>query len=207
MADNKIRLGDLLVNEKVITQAQLELALAEQKTSGRRLGASLIQLGFVSEHKLLGLLAEQLKIPFIDLSNFPLKAQTVQKLSEIHARRYRALVLEESDHDFLIGMTDPTNIYAIDDLQSQLGKSVRTAVIRESEWMNALDNLYRKTDEIGSIAEELDDALATTDLEFSLLEVDDDLENAPVVRLLKTLFEDAVQADASDIHIEPEEKK
>ena len=207
MAIKKIRLGDLLVSEKVITQIQLDQALAEQKTSGRRLGASLIQLGFVTEHKLLGLLAEQLQIPFIDLSNFPLKAQTVQKLSEIHARRYRALVLEETDSDYLIGMTDPTNIYAIDDLQSQLGRPVRTAVIRESEWMNALDNLYRKTDEIGSIAEELDDALASTDVDFSLLEVDDDLENAPVVRLLKTLFEDAVQADASDIHIEPEEKK
>ncbi len=207
MATKRIRLGDLLVNEGVITQGQLEQALTEQKSSGRRLGAALIQLGFVTEHKLLGLLAEQLKIPFIDLSNFPLQAVTVEKLSEIQARRFRALVLEETPEDFLIGMTDPTDIYAIDDIQNQLGKTVRTAVIRESDWVNSLENLYRKTDEIGSIAEELDDALASTDVDLALLAVDDDLENAPVVRLLKTLFEDAIQAEASDIHIEPEEKK
>lgn len=203
----RIRLGDLLVQHELITSAQLDAALEEQKKSGRRLGATLIQMGAVSERKLLGLLAEQLKLPFVDLSNYPLEASVVQKLSEIQARRHRALVLSETPDNFLVGLTDPTDIYAVDELQNILGKRIETAVIRESEWLNAIERLYRKTDEIGSIAEELDDALAASDLDIAQLETGDDLESAPVVRLLKTLFEDAVQAEASDIHIEPEERK
>ncbi len=207
MPTKRIRLGDLLVQHKLITAEQLEQALAEQKNSGRRLGATLIQMGAVSERKLLGLLAEQLKLPFIDLSNYNLDSQIVRKLSEIQARRHRALVLQEAPDHFLVGLTDPTDIYAVDELQALLGKTIHVAVIRESEWLNAIDRLYRKTDEIGSIAEELDDALAASDIDLAQLESGDDLESAPVVRLLKTLFEDAVQAEASDIHIEPEERK
>jgi len=203
----RIRLGDLLVQQKLITSTQLDKALQEQKKSGRRLGATLIQMGAVSETKLLGLLAEQLKVPFIDLSNYPLEAGVVQKLSEIQSRRHRALVLTENPNSFLVGLTDPTDIYAIDEIQNLLGKSIEAAVIRESDWLNAIERLYRKTDEIGSIAEELDVALAASDIDIAQLETGDDLESAPVVRLLKTLFEDAVLAEASDIHIEPEERK
>ncbi len=207
MPTKRIRLGDLLVQHKLITQEQLEQALTEQKNSGRRLGATLIQMGAVSERKLLGLLAKQLKLPFIDLSNYDLDPYIVRKLSEIQARRHRALVLEEAADYFLVGLTDPTDIYAVDELQALLGKTIHVAVIRESEWLNTIDRLYRKTDEIGSIAEELDDALAASDIDLAQLESGDDLESAPVVRLLKTLFEDAVQAEASDIHIEPDERK
>ncbi len=207
MAAKRIRLGDLLVQQNIIKPEDLDKALAEQKKTGRRLGAMLIQLGMVSERKLLTLLAEQLKVPFIELSSYPLNTQTVRKLSEIQARRYRALVLEEKSDSYLIGLTDPTDIYAVDELQNILQRNINVAIIRESDWLNAIDTLYRKTDEIGSIAEELDDALAATDIDLSALETGDDLESAPVVRLLKTLFEDAVQAEASDIHIEPEERK
>ncbi len=203
----RIRLGDLLVQHQLITSAQLDQALLEQKNSGRRLGATLIRMGVVSERKLLGLLAEQLKLPFIDLSNYALEIDVVRKLSEIQSRRHRALVLKESTDNFLVGLTDPTDIYAVDELQNLLGKTIHVAVIRESEWINAIDRLYRKTDEIGSIAEELDDALAASDIDIAHLETGEGLESAPVVRLLKTLFEDAVQAEASDIHIEPEERK
>jgi len=207
MVAKRIRLGDLLVQQEIITSEALDNALKEQKNTGRRLGATLIQMGLVSERKLLTLLAEQLKIPFIELSNYPLDTETVRRLTEIQARRYRALVLTEEADNYLVGLTDPTDIYAVDELQNILKKSVKTAVIRETDWLNAIDTLYRKTDEIGSIAEELDDALAATDIDLAALETGDDLESAPVVRLLKTLFEDAVQAQASDIHIEPEERK
>jgi MSHA biogenesis protein MshE len=207
MPTKRLRLGDLLVQQQIITEDDLNQALAEQKKTGRRLGATLIQMGLVSERKLLTLLAEQLKIPFIELSNYPLDVQTVRKLSEIQARRYRALVLQDDAAGYLVGLTDPTDIYAVDELQNILQKVVKVAVIRETDWLNAIDTLYRKTDEIGSIAEELDDALAATDIDLAALESGDDLESAPVVRLLKTLFEDAVHAEASDIHIEPEERK
>jgi len=207
MALKKIRLGDLLVKQKAISEAQLQSALKEQKGTGRKLGATLIKLGFISERKLLSLLAEQLHIPFIDLSNFNLSAALVRKLPEVLARRHRALLMEEGDGDLLVGMTDPTDIYAQDEIQQRLGKPIRIAVIREFEWLAAVDNLYRKTDEIGSLAGELENSLVSSDLDLALarLETDDDLDNAPVVRLLKTLFEDAVHAEASDIHIEPEE--
>jgi MSHA biogenesis protein MshE len=208
MATKRIRLGDLLVQSGLITEQQLEQALAEQKKSGRKLGATLIQMGLVSERKLLSLLAEQLKIPFIDLSNYDLRPEVVRRLPETMARRHRVLVLGETDTDFLVGMTDPTDLYAIDEVADRLGKPVRTAVIRESDWLGAVEQIYRKTDEIGSLAGELDTALAASDLDLALAQAEtgDDLDNAPIVKLLKTLFEDAVAANASDIHIEPEER-
>jgi MSHA biogenesis protein MshE len=176
MSAKRIRLGDLLIQQQIITADELDKALDEQKKSGRRLGATLIKMGMVSERKLLTLLAEQLKVPFIELSNYPLNTQTVRKLSEIQSRRYRALVLEETDTGYLIGLTDPTDIYAIDELQNILHKVVKVAVIRETEWLQSIDTLYRKTDEIGSIAEELDDALADGDIDLANLESGDDIE-------------------------------
>jgi MSHA biogenesis protein MshE len=202
----KIRIGDLLVKHRVISEAQLESALAEQKRSGHKLGITLVELGFISEKQLLEFLSQQLQIPFIDLKKYNLDPNVVQLLPEAQARRYRALVLEVGPRDALVGMADPTDLFAFDQISSVLKRHIRQAVVWESDLLQALDRLYRRTEEITSLAEELDEELAQGDIDLGLMMEGSGESEAPVFRLLRTLFEDALQVKASDIHIEPDEK-
>ena len=202
----KIRLGDLLVEKQVITPEQLDKALSEQKKTGTRLGRMLISLGFINEQGLLDFLAEQLKIPYVDLRHFQLRPASVKLLPETLARRFRAIVLEERPDGLLVGLADPTDIFIQDEISRLLKRPVSPAIVRESDVLNAFDTLYRRTDEIVHIAEELGEELAQGGVNLAELLPAAELEDAPVVRLLRSLFEDAVQMNASDIHIEPDEK-
>ncbi|MDH5191301.1 MAG: ATPase, T2SS/T4P/T4SS family [Gammaproteobacteria bacterium] len=201
----KIRIGDLLVEHKVISEQQLMAALGDQKRSGRKLGQVLIENGYVEEKKFLDFLSRQLQVPYIDLKHFKFDKQAVQTLPETLARRYRALVLDNKGEDILIGMADPTDIFAYDDLAKQLKKALRLAIVREVDLLQTIDSVYRKTDEISSIAEELGEELSENDFDLAQLAQTDNLTDAPVVRLLQSLFDDAIQIKASDIHIEPDE--
>jgi len=202
----KIRLGDLLVKNQVITDAQLMEALAAQKQSGHKLGKVLIQKGLVSEMDMLTLLSTQLKIPFVELKNFNYEANTVKLIPETIARRYRAMALKENkDGSIIVGMADPTDIFAFDELNKVLKRPIQEAVVREADLMLAIDKMYRNTEEISNLAEELGDELSESDFDLEALGDNSDVVNAPVVKLLQTIFDDAVQAGASDIHIEPDE--
>ena len=202
----KIRIGELLVENKLITAEQLNTALAHQKQSGGKIGDVLVEHGFVTSHALLECLARQLKIPYIDLQLFKYKADTVRLLPETFARRFRALVLDDTQGQLLVGMADPTDIFAFDELAKILNRPIRQAVVRESDLLRTIDKVYRRTDEIVHIAEELGEELAQGGVNLAELLPAAELEDAPVVRLLRSLFEDAVQMNASDIHIEPDEK-
>ncbi|MCW8906446.1 MAG: GspE/PulE family protein [Sedimenticola sp.] len=202
----KIRIGDLLVENRVISEGQLQAALAEQKKSGHKLGYTLIELGFIDEQRLLDFLSQQLQIPFIDLTSYPLKPDQVKSLSESIARRYRVIVLEVREKDVLVGMADPTDLFAYDELGHALKKRVRQAVVRESDLLEALDRMYRRSEELTSLAGELHEDLKQGDLDLGKLMQTAEAGDAPVIRLLQTLFEDALQAKASDIHIEPDEE-
>jgi MSHA biogenesis protein MshE len=201
----KIRIGDLLVEHRVITQEQLELALKEQRKLGRKLGQTLVTLGYVSEANLLDFLSKQLSIPLVDLKHFELKPELVKKLPETVARRYRSLVLKQSGNEYLVGMADPTDLFAFDELVKHLGHSIKLALLREAQLLETFDQVYRRTSEISNLAEELGQELSGADFDIaSLLDAVSD-EDVPVARLLKSIFEDAVQMKASDIHIEPDE--
>ncbi|MDO8907110.1 MAG: GspE/PulE family protein [Pseudohongiella sp.] len=201
----KIRIGDLLVQNGVISETQLQQALAKQKSTGQRLGRTLINLGFVQEDKFLGFLSEQLKLPFVDMRRFKFENAVVQRLSETHARRFRAIALSEKNGMLLVGMVDPTDIYAVDALERILQQPIQQAVVRESELLATLDLVYRRTDEIAGFAEQLDEELTEGQFDLAALTPADDDSDAPVVKLLQSLFQDAVQIRASDIHIEPDE--
>ncbi len=201
----KIRIGDLLVDNKLISQNQLEEALAEQKKSGRKLGKILIENGYIEENRMLEVLSEQLKIPFVDLQHYKFNSDTVKMIPEIQARRFRAIALANDDNGVLVGMADPTDIFAYDEISRILNKPVRAAVVRESDLLKTIDLVYRKTDQISGYAEELSDELAESDIDLANLVSSADVAEAPVVKLLQSLFEDAVQIGASDIHIEPDE--
>lgn len=203
----KMRLGDLLVHEQVITEEQLEKALKAQKESGRKLGSTLIELGYITERQLVDFLAQQLKIPFISINDRKIPSSTVKLLPEVQARRHRALVIEADSERALVGMSDPADLSAIDALSQRLApRKVEVAVVLESELLEAFDNLYRRTKDIESFASQLQDEYEeTSEFELGALSVDEEGEDATVAKLLQSIFEDAVQVRASDIHIEPDE--
>ncbi|WP_321365642.1 GspE/PulE family protein [uncultured Desulfuromusa sp.] len=202
----KIRIGDLLVKNGIITDEQLMNALAAQKKTGGKLGNTLIELGLVTSHQFHEFLANQMNLPFIDLKHYNYKPEVVRLLPETAARRFRAMVLGQDEERLLVGVADPTDIYAYDELTKKLKQPIKLAVVYESELLKALDTVYRRTQEIVTIAEELGEELSQGDSNLEQLLTETDVEDAPVVRLLKSLFEDAVQVGASDIHIEPDEK-
>jgi len=206
MKRKRIRLGDLLVENNVITQQQLEDALEQQKSTGLKLGRVLVEGGYVAEDDLLRFLSAQLKVPLIDLTQYPLNPKVVSLIPEIHARRFRVLALSLEEDAVLVGMADPTNIFAFDELSRILKKNLIVAVVRESDLMQTLDTVYRQTEQISSFAEELDEELSENDNYLNELAEEVDHSDAPVVKLLQSLLEDAIRSRASDIHIEPGEK-
>jgi len=202
----RIRIGDLLVENKKISQEQLDSALVEQRKSGRKLGSTLIDLGYISEIELLNVLSSQLKIPLIDLKQFKFKPELVRRLPETLARRYRSIVLMQEGDSLLIGMADSTDIFAYDELTKQLQSNIALAVVKESELIKTFDLVYRRTDEISNLAQELGNELSESDIDLQQLVSAQNISDAPVVKLLQSLFEDAIQVNASDIHIEPDDK-
>ncbi|MBN2427492.1 MAG: Flp pilus assembly complex ATPase component TadA [Deltaproteobacteria bacterium] len=205
IARKKIRIGELLVHNGIISDKQLQTALKTQLETGSKLGDTLIELGYLSSKDFLEFLAEQLRITYVDLNHYQFTPETVQLLPETYARRFRAIVLKEYPEKLLVGMADPNNLFAYDALAKILKKPIELAVVRETDLLRTIDTYYRRTDEIVSLATELSEELSVGGVDLSDLKADSEMENAPVVRLLRTLFEDAVMAGASDIHIEPDE--
>ena len=201
----KMRLGDLLVHENIITSEQLDNALSAQRSSGRKLGDTLIDLGFIGEPQLLRFLAQQLNIPFLDITQRRIDPEQAQLIPETYARRYRALVLEADDDEVLLGMSDPTDLGGLDQLGPLVApRNIELAIVQEHQMLEAFDTVYRRTQDIASFAEKLGEEYAD-EADFELSALDDTTSDATVVKLLHSIFEDAVQVRASDIHIEPDE--
>ena len=202
----KIRLGEILLQQKLLTDDQLKAALDEQKRSGRKLGRIFIDSGFLTEDQIGGALARQLQVPFINLKHFNIKPEIATLLPETLARRFRAIVLEDSGTYFRVGMADPTDLFAYDEINRVLKRDIQLAVVSESALLQNIDRVYRRTEEISGLALELGEELGET-TDFAALGLTPGAEDAPVVKLLQSVFEDAVQVRASDIHIEPQEHK
>jgi len=201
----KVRLGELLIENKAISEEQLKAALAEQKRTGRKLGRVLTDLGFVREEQLNDLLAKHLQIQFVDVRQLNLDPAVVRLLPEAHARRFRALILQADSRGLLVGMSDPTDLFAYDELANRLKQPIRLALVREPDLLKTMDMVYRRTDEIASIAQEVREELSDGDIDIEKLPVEEGSAEAPVIRLLQSMFNDAVQVRASDVHIEPGE--
>jgi len=202
----KMRLGDLLVHEHIITNEQLQQALNSQKSSGRKLGDTLIEQGFLSERQLLEFLAQQLNLPFLDISHQKISPSVASLLPEVHARRLRALIIKDNGDSVLVGMNDPADLDAVDQLERLLApKKVNLAIVMESQLFEAFDGLYRRTADIESFASQLEEEYdQSSDFDLSAT-FSDETGDATVGKLLQSIFEDAVQMRASDIHIEPDE--
>ena len=203
----KIRLGEILVQQNLMSAEDLDKSLEEQKRTGRKLGRIIVDRGHVTEKQISEAFARQLDIPFIDLLQFNTKTALINKLPEAQARRFRCCILEDRGNSYLIGMVDPTDLFAYDELSRLLPKDIELAVIQEDSLLLLIDRSYRRTDEISNLALELGQDLGDAAIDFATLGVAGSAEEAPVVKLLQTIFEDAVQVRASDIHIEPQEQK
>jgi MSHA biogenesis protein MshE len=206
-APSKIRLGELLVQNDLISADELSKALDEQKRTGKKLGRIFVDGGYVTETQISEALARQLKIEFIDLQQYDTRPEIIAKLPEAQARRFRCAVLEDKGTSYLVGMVDPTDIFAYDEIVRILRKDIELAVIQEGSLLQLIDRSYRRTSEISTLALELGEDLGDSAIDFSSIPDPKNAEEAPVVKLLQTIFEDAVQVRASDIHIEPQESK
>ena len=192
----------MLVAQNVITPEQLTLALADQKRSGRRLGRILIEDGFSTEDVIARALAQQMRVPYLDLTLDLVAPHIAKVLTEAQARRFRALPIDDTGSAVRVGMVDPSDYQAFDEIQRLLRRDVDLVVVTESRLNNVLDLLHAKSDQIIGLARKLEEDIGF-DTEAAAAAVDD----APVTKLLQTLFDDAVRARASDIHIEPMERK
>lgn len=201
----KMRLGDLLVHEHIISEQQLNDALQAQKITGRKLGATLIEQQVIEETQLLRFLAQQLNVAFVNLDNEKLDPKVVKLIPEVYARRFRALALADLGESIQIAMSDPADLSSLDQLAPIVApKQIEIVVAQEKQILNAFDNLYRRTQDIESFASQLQEEYQETE-EFELNALDENTSDATVVKLLQSIFEDAVQMRASDIHIEPDE--
>lgn len=205
MKHKKIRLGDLLIEKNLLTPGNLAAALAEQSKTGERLGRILIDNGYVNEEEMLKALSSQLNIPYVDLNNFELNPSLVQLLSETDARRYRAIVLRKTVDGLMVGMGDPTDIISYDNLVAVLQCHVELAMINETDLFNNIDRLYNNHEELQSLVSEVGKEMSDSTFDLDKLLVVSSTSDAPVVRLIQSIFESAVKANASDIHIEPDE--
>jgi MSHA biogenesis protein MshE len=207
----KLRLGEILVEQGVLTSAQLDAALAQQRSSGLRLGRILIGQGLLSERGLAVALARQLKVAYVDLRGTEVDVETARRLPEAQVRRLRALPIRTNgrggDAPIVVGFVDPLDMNALSEVERQLGRVVEVAAVEESKLLATVDRVFRRTAEISGLARELERDLGTVEgaIDLGQMSLSARAEDAPVVRLLQTLLSDAVRARASDIHIEPQD--
>lgn len=204
----KKRLGDLLVEEQLISEAQLGSALQEQRQLGLKLGATLIHLGYISEDQLLTFLSRQLDIGIVDLLKVKIDHNAVQLIPEVHARRLRALAIHDNGETITLVVSDPADLHSLDVLARLLkGRPFKLLLAREDQFIESFDRVYRRTKEIASFAVKLSEEHGES-ARFDAtagLDIGAEGSDATVAKLIQSLFEDALQVGASDIHIEPDE--
>ncbi len=220
-----VRIGELLLKEKRITPEQLQEVLSYQKTNGGKLGLNLVKLGFVKDEDITALLSKQYGVPSINLTQFEIDPAVIKLIPAETAQKYQIIPLSRAGATLTIAMTDPTNVFAMDDIKFMTGYNVEPVVASEGAVSDALDKYYptqvKKVDSGPSALEMATKALEDmpmvdegTDVEVlaELEEISAEAlqrqgEDAPVIKLVNVILMSAIQKGASDIHIEPYEKE
>src|ERR687895_1325015 len=230
-----VRIGELLLKEKRITPDQLQQALNHQKASGGKLGFNLVKMGFVKDEEITALLSKQYGVPSINLTQFEIDAAVVKLIPADTAHKYQIVPLSRSGATLTIAMTDPTNVFAMDDIKFMTGYNVEPVVASETTVLEAIGRYYSapvvrapRGESAGNGVELSSVAsleMVTKALEETSSVIDDDVEvleeleqidvaslerqggEAPVIRLVNLMLMSAIQKGASDIHIEPYEKE
>lgn len=203
------RLGELLVRNNLITDDQLTRALAEQKATGGRLGASLIKLGFIKEDELAAFLSRQYGVPSINLREFEIDPNVIKLIPAEVAQKYMIVPVNRAGATLIVAMSDPSNIFAIDDIKFMTGYNVEVVVAPEQSIKEAIDKYYDQSatfDEVLGDLEDIDLEVVDDSDDVDVSELEKASEDAPVVKLVNLILTDAIKRGASDIHIEPYEK-
>lgn len=200
-------LGSVLIEQGLLRPEQLNEALAEQRRSGQLLGKLLVDMGVASEEQVAQAIARQLDLPYVDLRRFDVQPEIVRRLSELQARRFSAVVLEDRGDSYLVGVVDPTDLRSQDELAAVLKRHVDMAAITREQLQATIDRVYRKTEQIGAFAREVEREIGEQDHVIDLTSMSRAISDAdaPIVKLLQTIFDDAARVNASDIHFEPQE--
>ena len=211
-------MGAVLVQAGKISQEQLEAALAAQKESGGRLDSKLIGLGYVNDDELVDFMSQHFGVPAVDLDEVKIDAAVIKIIPAELARKYTVLPISKAAARLTVAMTDPTNVFALDDIKFMTGYSVEPVVASEEALRAAIDRYYGTTHavELKKVMDDLEDDDNGSGSDLQVLDDDEDLdlqeleeraEEAPVVRLVNVILYDAIKRAASDIHIEPFEKE
>jgi type IV pilus assembly protein PilB len=214
-----IRLGELLLRERRLTPAQLQEALAYQKANGGKLGMALVTLQLVKDEEIIALLSRQYGVPFINLGQFEVDQAVIKLISGETAQKYQIVPIGRTGTTLTIAMTDPTNVFALDDIKFMTGYNVEPVVASETAVADAIQKYYPgsggengspvSTLEIASRALEETgaDEVAVIDEEIDVATLEKQRGEAPVIRMVNLLLMSAIQKDASDIHVEPYERE
>jgi type IV pilus assembly protein PilB len=188
--------------EGFLTEAQLDAALAEQARSGKPLGRLLIESGTISEADLVRTLARQVGLEFVDLADQIIDTSVASMVSEPLARRYQAIPIAWDEGRLVVAMADPSNVFAIDDIRAIAGREIKTVVATASQIVETIERFYRMDSDVDAVvaaaADEQDD-------ETDLGNISQVVEDAPIVKFVNLLINQAVNDRASDIHVEPTE--
>ena len=203
-----VRLGQVLVDDKIITPEQLDLALERQKVAKKRLGVIISEMGFASERDILRALAQRLQVEYVDTPLFQVELDVVKLIPEHLARKYNIVPLNLKSGVLTIATNDPLDFTCLEDLGIITGLDVKTVVSSSSEIDKAINRVYsrRSADEIiNDIKDEYGVANTVSMEAADDASMAERVDSAPVVKLVNNLIFDAFQQNASDIHIEPEE--
>ncbi|MEK3717866.1 GspE/PulE family protein [Paenibacillus sp. FSL R7-0333] len=198
MAIMKKRLGDLLVENGIISQEQLEEALVEQRKTKRKLGDLLITQGYITEQQLIEVLEFQLGIPHVSLFKYQIDPAITQIIPESMAKRYQVLPFMKEGSKLMVAMADPLDYFAIEDLRMSTGFRIEPAISSRDELTRAIARHYGMRDSMSQMMVEL-----PTQEEIEETEITD--EDSPIVRLVNQMIQQAVSLRASDIHVDPGE--
>ena len=208
------RLGELLIRAGHISEPQLQEALTIQRDQGGRLGTNLVRLGHISDDQLVAFLSQHFGVPSINLENINVDENVIQIIPADVARKYTILPVSKTGAKVTLAMIDPTNVFAMDDIKFMTGYNVEPVVASESALRAAIDRYYGSTHAV-ELKKVMDDLEEDNYDDLEVLEEEEDLdlasleeesEDAPVVRLVNIILTDAIKRGASDIHVEPYEK-
>src|SRR5437867_618519 len=209
-----VRLGEILVKESLITQDQLQKALEFQRANGGKLGSCLTRMGFITDDDITGVLSRQYGVPSINLKYYEIDPNVIKLIPQDTASRYQVIPLSRVGSVLTIAMTDPTNVFAMDDIKFMTGFNVEPVVASESAIGDAITRFYGSTstnqEEISNLMKDLVDEeneleLAAEESEMDLAALEKAAEEAPIIKLVNLILTDAVKRGASDIHVEPYE--
>ena len=197
------QLGDILLQDGLVTEDQLFAAFREHKEQGKALGRVLVDQGVLTESQLVAALAQQIGLEFVDLSDYPVDGSIIARVGGAICRKHSALPLRTDDEGkLLLAMADPANVFAIDDIRSITGMEIRPVVATRADVLAAIDRYYRADSDLDDLTHVLEDNGDDDDLS-NLKEV---VEDAPIVKFVNLLITQGIQDRASDIHLEPTEQ-